>query len=612
MQASWYHLGMKYFFVEPICYGFFYAPVIGIPTLIGILEQHNHEAKYIGLNDDFIKCCLDEKFYTFYAAKKDKLCKTDLNDAPELILNLSKSAHDFFQKNTEKDFKYDSNKIKLANKILSNKEFFTNEFLYDFSHKTVMDLIEDISSIDHIFMHTLLPNIGTYRIDYQNQNFSIDINALKYYFNKKLSPIDDYLEKKADEIISENPDCVGISIGFPFYFITGMLLAYKIKQKSNIHVNVGGSFFNLYYQMIDNLPDLFGTFFDSISIENNTKTVTDILKYLNNEIKISEVSNILYNENGRILKSSSNDIVPIQNLPYQSFTGYNIYNTIIPKLVFPIQASNSCYWGKCKFCVCSGNSKFETNPVIKTYEELEYLSKKYNTKYFAFWDNSMHPEFLSKLADLILERKLKIKFSVYARFEKEFKYKLLKKLKKAGCIKIHWGLDSANQRILDYVNKGIEIETSERVLKDAKKAGIYNFVYIILGYPTETKEEMDCLYTYLKKNSKNINNIYIQSEMLFTTNSIFSQNKNEFKAKVLTTLDERKNYKKYIKRNFPLISSRDFSSIQTTPLMLLYVEKYGNGFREILNKKFMSFMKSHPKILLYYLRHKSKQVIKNK
>ena len=296
----------------------------------------------------------------------------------------------------------------------------------------------------------------------------------------------------------------------------------------------------------------------------------------------------------------------------ESFCRLNLEKHLTPSIVLPIQSSNSCYWGRCKFCVCSGKSGFQTKPVINVYEELEYLSKKYQAKHFAFWDNSMHPSFVSKLADIIIERKLKINFSIYARLEKEFDYELLKKLKKAGCLKIHWGLDSANQRILDYVDKGIDLKTSERILKDSKKAGIYNFVYIITGFPTETKQEMEDIHTYLKRNHKNINNVYINPEMLFSTNSIFSQSRNENRAKIQTTLTEREEYKNYIKKQFPLISSRDFSSIQTTQLMLLYVEKYGNGYKTIQNKKFVSFMRSHPKLLSIYLKQKLKQVAKNK
>ncbi len=601
---------MKYFFIEPVCYGFFDTPIIGIPTLIGILEEQNHEAKYIGLNQDLLIKCFDEKTFESFYKERDKITRANLDNAPDTIKQLAKMVPSSCLKN--KDFKYNPNRNKLACRIFKNKDFFLNEFLYEFANKTFFELVKQIGIADNLLMHLLLPNIVTYRSSCLDKSISIDIDALKYYFENKLSPLDDYLEKKADEIITQNPDCVGISIGYAFYFITGMLLAYKIKKKSNIHVNIGGSFFDLFRGMITNLPDLFGEFFDSISIENNTKTVTDLLKYINKEIEISDVSNIIYKSNGEVKNSNSKDYIEMQHLPFQSFTGYNLENHLTPNVVIPIQSSNSCYWGKCKFCVCSGKSAFQTRPVINVYEELEYLSKKYNSKYFAFWDNSMHPNFLSKLADLIIERKLNINFSIYARLEKEFNYKLLKKIRKAGCIKIHWGLDSANQRILDYVDKGIDLKTSERILKDSKKAGIYNFVYIITGYPTETKQEMEDLYTYLKRNQKNINNVYINPEMLFSTNSIFSQNRDENKSKILTTLTEREEYKQYIKKQFPLISSRDFSSIQTTQLMLLYAEKYGNGYKTIQNKKFVSFMRSHPKLLSIYLKQKLKQVAKSK
>ncbi len=600
---------MKYFFVEPVCYGFFYTPLIGVPTLLGILENNNHEGKYIGLNNDFINKCFDEDFYNDILERRNAICSINKEDAPiEFHKFIERLENIKSQKTKIKVF--DNKKNAFARKIYKTKKLFLNEFLFEFSNKRICLLLQQLGFADIALTNQLLPDIGNYRSDYDIPTFSINTNIIKYYFDNKLSPIDTYLEEQADKIISQNPDCIGISIGIYAYFIPGLLLAYKIKQKSNIHINIGGNFFNEFHKTIDNLSELFGTFFDSISIDDNTKTVTDILKYINGEIPIEEVSNLLYTENGMVKRSKKNNYIKFKDHPIQSFNGYEIESLITPELILPIQTSKGCYWSNCIFCECSSVPSFESKPVSKVVEELEILSKKYNTKYFCFWDNSMHPNYLLNLADRILEKNLKIKFSIYARLEKEFDYKLLKKLKKAGCIKIHWGLDSANQRVLDHINKGISLKQSEKILNNAKKAGIYNMVYIILGHPTETKDEMKDLYSYLKKNQKNINNVYIISRVIFKSKTKMTQQRLKNKRLILSTQQERELLKDDIKKKFPLITTDELNSLQATVPMLLYVEKYGNGFRTILNRKFLHFMKSHPKLLSIYLSAKTKQIEK--
>lgn len=607
---------MKYFFVEPVCYGFLYSPIIGIPTLIGILEENNHEAKYKNLNNDFINKCFDEDFYSSILEKRNFILTKNRNEIPSDLCPFFTKIESAISK--EKNAKiFDKYKNIIAKKIYKEKKYFLNELLCEFASKRIRILPQQLGITDLIFNDFILADylysrVGTNEENNKKTHIEININLIKYYINEKFSPIDEYLDEQADKLIAENTDCIGISVGLQYQFLPALILAYKIKQKSNIHINVGGNYFNEIRKKIKNLAELFNTFFDSVSIEDNTKTITDILKYINKEISIEEVSNILYLENGEIKKSKSSNYIEFKDLPIQSFTGYDIENLLTPELILPIQTSESCYWGKCIYCECYNAKKYSNKPVVKVIDEIDVLSKKYATKYFCFWDNSMHPNYLSKLADLLLEKKLNIKFSIYARFEKEFDYKLLKKLKKAGCLKIHWGLDSANQRVLEYIQKGISIKESERILKDSKKAGIFNFVYVILGHPTETRKEMEDLYPFLKRNHKNINNLLIIPYVLFTTKSKLSEQQEANRNLISLTIDERKNFKNYLKQKFPHIVLEDFDEIDETLPMLLYIEKYGNGFKRIINKKFMSFIKSHPKLLSHYLKIKAKQVIKNK
>lgn len=602
---------MKYYFVEPVCYCFSYSPIIGIPSLIAILEQNNYEAKHINLNIDFINKCLNEDFYKTVFEKRYGNYSENIVEAPCTIKEVLKVANDIFQKKT-KISPFNSKKNNIACKIFKNKKYFLNRLLYEFAYKTINSLPVEIGFLDNIFMEKLIPDVGVYRSFSEDEKFSIDVESLKYYFENKISPIDSYIEEKADEIIAENPDCVGISIGYSFSFISGFLLAYKLKQKSRIHVNIGGSFFNDFYRKIYNLADLFGIFFDSISIGDNTCSVVDLMKYLSNKIELSQVANILYLEDGTVTKSSSEKSMKFKDLPFQSFTGYDFKNYINPEIIMPIQASSTCYWGKCIFCMYSASHNFQIKPVENVVNEMEYLANKYGVRYFNFWDNSLHPIFLSKLSSLIIKRKLNVRFSIYARFEKDFNYKLLKKMKKAGCIKIHWGLDATNQRVLDYINKGIQLDVTSRILKEAKKAGIYNFVYLIFGHPTETKQEMESVYSYLKKNRNYISRLDIASHVLFCTNSILERNREKYKKLIYTTPNERRICRKNVFEEFSDIQARDYCSSSCSDEavipMILYVDKYGTGIKSHFYSVLHSFLISNKRLLSLYMKFKLKQI----
>jgi radical SAM superfamily enzyme YgiQ (UPF0313 family) len=62
-------------------------------------------------------------------------------------------------------------------------------------------------------------------------------------------------------------------------------------------------------------------------------------------------------------------------------------------------------------------------------------------------------------------------------------------MKKAGCSMIAYGVESGNQKGLDYLNKGTKVEQIRRAFRLTRKAGIKPMGYFVLGIPVETFEE---------------------------------------------------------------------------------------------------------------------------
>ncbi len=86
----------------------------------------------------------------------------------------------------------------------------------------------------------------------------------------------------------------------------------------------------------------------------------------------------------------------------------------------------------------------------------------------------------------------------------EFTLPLLKELHDSGLKMIMWGVESGNDRILKLMNKGTSRKCIEQVLKDSHDAGIKNIVYMMFGFPTETKEEFKETIDFLSRNSEYI------------------------------------------------------------------------------------------------------------
>src|SRR5437764_10829412 len=89
----------------------------------------------------------------------------------------------------------------------------------------------------------------------------------------------------------------------------------------------------------------------------------------------------------------------------------------------------------------------------------------------------------------IRDRKLSIQWTAEMRFEKNLSCDLLTLMRDAGCLKIVFGLESYNQRVMDFMKKGIQREHVNRIVDDCLDLDIAVHCYVLIGFPTETEAE---------------------------------------------------------------------------------------------------------------------------
>ena len=64
-------------------------------------------------------------------------------------------------------------------------------------------------------------------------------------------------------------------------------------------------------------------------------------------------------------------------------------------------------------------------------------------------------------------------------------------MKKAGCHTINFGFESGNQKILDSVDKTVTVEQNLIAAEMTRKAGINIFGFFMMGFPGETREQIE-------------------------------------------------------------------------------------------------------------------------
>ncbi|HCD37427.1 MAG TPA: hypothetical protein DEQ77_01625 [Candidatus Omnitrophica bacterium] len=101
----------------------------------------------------------------------------------------------------------------------------------------------------------------------------------------------------------------------------------------------------------------------------------------------------------------------------------------------------------------------------------------------------MPRERIREIFRLIQRRKLDIEWSARSRID-VVDEQLLKEAARAGCRQIYYGIESADQQILDSVKKGIQPKAVIETIKISKKFGIRTMGFFMVGNPGETKESV--------------------------------------------------------------------------------------------------------------------------
>jgi anaerobic magnesium-protoporphyrin IX monomethyl ester cyclase len=91
------------------------------------------------------------------------------------------------------------------------------------------------------------------------------------------------------------------------------------------------------------------------------------------------------------------------------------------------------------------------------------------------------------LCQRMIDEKINIKWTCNSRVD-YVDEEMLQMMGKAGNWLISWGIESGNEQILKHARKGAYPDKAKRALVWAKKAGIKNWGYFIIGLPGETED----------------------------------------------------------------------------------------------------------------------------
>lgn len=245
---------------------------------------------------------------------------------------------------------------------------------------------------------------------------------------------------------------------------------------------------------------------DYLIIGEGEQSLHDLIKGLSNKTPLKNIDGLVFKEGKEMIKNPSRskikdiDELPIPNrhlFPIEKYL--ETWKQAHGQSALNISTQRGCPY-TCKWCSTAvyGQSYRRRSPK-KVVEELALLKEQYNPDTFWFVDDvfTVSHKWIRGFAEELKKANLTIKFECITRAER-LNDEMIQLLKESGCIRIWIGAESGSQKIIDAMDRRVDIELVKQQLITVKKAGIQTGTFIMVGYPGETYEDILETTTYLE------------------------------------------------------------------------------------------------------------------
>jgi len=193
---------------------------------------------------------------------------------------------------------------------------------------------------------------------------------------------------------------------------------------------------------------------------------------------------------------------PERKTPRPDYSSLSQEAYLSPGFILPYSASTGCYWNRCAFCPEKAEGNHHCSlPVQQVIEDLGVLGHTTRASLIHILDNAISPALLSSFS----KNPMGIPWYGFTRVSPLLAdLDFCVELKRSGCVMLKLGIESADQHVLDTLQKGISIKTASTVLRNLRKAGILTYVYLIFGTPAENESTAEKTLEFTVRHSDSI------------------------------------------------------------------------------------------------------------
>lgn len=241
---------------------------------------------------------------------------------------------------------------------------------------------------------------------------------------------------------------------------------------------------------------------------------------------LEEINGLSFAKKGKLINTPDRKLIDL-NLPIPAYELIDIkkyFFEILGNNFVLLETSRGCPYN-CEYCFKGMvGTKIRRKPIENVLKELEAVCRLgAKSLYFFDLEFTIDRAYAVELCQKIIDNKIKIDWACQTRADL-VDFSLLDLMKRAGCKMVQFGLESGSEMVLKATNKNVTIKQVKEAVCLAKKAGLETLCYIMIGFPNETKADINATI----KCAKEINPTYVSFNILTPYPNVFPGDKRFF------------------------------------------------------------------------------------
>lgn len=465
------------------------APYLALPSLTAVLRQAGHHVIQRDVNIEMYDHFFSDSFLIWIKARQSMQLKLlEAKEKTGVLTEQEEGQRSVLEQAATVDVFDLAARAEEAKRVVRGEQFYDADRL-DGALNTFREVMHYISAAYYpasLVFYPMESNLG-YRPGVSKEVFAClddeQVNIYRDICNQLVLP----------SVSKEKPNVVGISIGTQMQLLAGLTFCKMIKETfPKIHVVIGGNVVTRLQEELPHHERFFTEVFDSAILYEGEHALLWLIEALNGERELASVPNLMYRNASGVQQNKEIYTEKTTALPLPDFDGFPLDDYFVPERIIPYLATRGCYWGRCTFCD-HGQGYFDQYRGMSAQlvvEQVKALRDKYQCRHFLFSDESYPPALFRKVSQLLVDHNVGIKWTTLIRFEESLQEQEVWDLAaKAGCSTLYYGMESANERVLNLMDKHAKKSVIQNNLRQASKAGIWNHVMAFYGFPGETREE---------------------------------------------------------------------------------------------------------------------------